>query len=337
MRLRWYVLLAAVFALAASACVKYETTINVNDDGSGFMDVLVAVDAGAFEDLAGLMGGFDFDDEFDDEFDDGFGGGFPSREEICADFRDEMTEVGPGVTVENYDDGTFCGTRIRTEFGPGDDAAATLDSVFGNGDDDLILRQEPDGGWRFELVFDPDEAGLGVDDELPPGFGDDLMRDASISFDVRLPGRPVDHNATEVDGNRFRWELSLTSPQSRLFAVTEPGEPDSGSSAPLPGAGTTDTDDGTAAPTGTTDDGETAAAVGDDDGSNLPLILGIVLAVLALAGVAFLLLRKRGDTALAEAGGPTWDEQRQAWVQYDAGRGGWLVFDDSSQEWRPMS
>ncbi|MCB0996752.1 MAG: hypothetical protein KDB21_16775 [Acidimicrobiales bacterium] len=347
--------IAAIFALLTAGCVKYETTINVNDDGSGFLEMVVAIDAEAVSDLSSMFG----EDLGGEELEDA--GAVPGRDELCADTRLDPADAGPNATVEDYDEGSFCGSRVHVEFGPGDDVAASIADVMGAADTsagEIVLRKEPDGGWRFELDLDLGDAGL--DEEgVPPEMMEGVLGDASITFDVRLPGKPVDHNATSVDGNRFHWDISITDGQGSMFAVTEPGEPDSGSNSPI-------SQDEAASGLG--------GGGGDDGGSSaLWWIVGIVAALAVAGGIAFLVMRNRGSGAApamaagapapgawaapgiatgapdpaggadaggaagAATGGPTWDDQRQAWVQYDAGRGGWLVFDEASQQWSPMT
>ena len=74
-------LIAAIFALLTAGCVKYETTINVNDDGSGFLEMVVAIDAEAVSDLSSMFG----EDLGGGELEDA--GAVPGRDELCADTR----------------------------------------------------------------------------------------------------------------------------------------------------------------------------------------------------------------------------------------------------------
>ncbi|HET8929968.1 MAG TPA: hypothetical protein VFN21_04860, partial [Acidimicrobiales bacterium] len=38
-----------------------------------------------------------------------------------------------------------------------------------------------------------------------------------------------------------------------------------------------------------------------------------------------------------EADKPTWDDARNAYIQYDSERSEWLEYDDTAKEWKPIS
>ena len=41
---------------------------------------------------------------------------------------------------------------------------------------------------------------------------------------MTLPGSPVDHNADEVSGSTFTWDVDLLDPPETLYAETGPAE-----------------------------------------------------------------------------------------------------------------
>ena len=205
----------AVLALGLTACIKADVDVAVNDDGSGRIVVISAIDRDAAEDFAGSFG--------TDDGGDGFDVGDPCQDPV-TDARDS---VPAGVQVEEYDQDGFCGVRLTADFGPGDDVAATLEGLLQGVDDDLTggsgpitLRREGEG-WLFEVVNDT-SAG----EEIPAGFGESLLEGAEIAYRIKLPGRQVEHNADRIEGDgTMVWELDiLGETRDRLFARTEPGE-----------------------------------------------------------------------------------------------------------------
>lgn len=339
------ILLVAALTLVSAACLRTEIDIEVGDDGSLDFGGVIAVDPEAFSQIGGLLG----------EFDDG-GDDIPGRDEICDDFVAEQGlddfPAGPGVeaTIEPYDQDGFCGARfqVRADAASADQALAE----FATGGD-IVLREEPDGGWYFELPL----GDVADADDLAdfPGF-DGFFAEASYVVRVKLPGTQVDHNADEIasDGTMI-WDIDLLNPpQTALFLRTEPGDPITGDADP-----------------------EGGGAAGDDGGSGTVLIIVLVVAVLiAVAAAVWWFSRRKspetpgsaqpvgsdptqpfGFPATTTAAPPAapepdqpavvasptpeqatgrsvWDPARGSYVQWDPTAGRWLVFDDATQQWR---
>lgn len=306
-------------ALLATGCFKVNLDIEVEDDGSGRIEGEFAVNPDQYlEALGPLAEAFaEAGAEAGEEL---------SRESLCASFLEDQDPLPPEVNAETFDEGGFCGQRFSAEFGPGDDVAATIGELFGDDgtdEDEIVLRKEGEN-WRFELPIDAEDLGTeGGDEFFPPEVLDELLGDSEFRVRVQLPGRPLEHNATSVDGNTFTWDLDITNPpQENLFAVTEPGSPGGG-------------------------------------GSNawLWVVLGLV-AVAAVVGLVVFLRRRGpggptpspaaapGATAASPADTtpvpgtapqppqPRWDPERNAWVVEDPTRG-LLIHDQESGEWRP--
>ncbi len=353
MRTRVLLLMAAI-ALIASGCFKAEFTIDVNDDGSGTVEGITALN---FEAVSGLLEGFGEDAGF-------------TEDDICNDF--DTGDLSDLDDTRPYNEDGFCGVQFSSSFTA--DEFSGVAAALGDGSgDDAVLRQEPDGGWFFELQLDAsdfsteDAAGL-------PGF-EDILGDAEYIMRVRLPGRQVDHNG-DINADGFVvWDVDITNPPSSLFVRTEPGERITGSAQ---------------------------VGGGDDGGGNTVVVIIIVVAVLAALGLAaFFLMRNRGgnedppasgiaatvpgggaptmppvdpnapatnaappvdatrqmpvadmpttaDMPQAPApepagatsptpeeatGAPVWDPVRGKYVQWDPNANHWLVFDDATQSW----
>jgi hypothetical protein len=248
-------LLVAALVVVSAGCLRTEIDIDVSDDGSVQYGGVFAIDPEAIGQLEELFG----------ELDEGAEGGegIPGRDQICDEFLteqgfDEMPS-GEGVdaNVEPYDEDGFCGVRFQVTA----DAASANEALAGvGGGQDLILREEPGGGWYFELPLgDLGDAG---DVAEFPGFGD-FFDGASFVVRVKLPGTQIDHNADEIasDGTMI-WNVDLLNPPgTSLFVQTEPGDPITGDADPEGGG------------------------VGDDGGGSNTLLI-VVLVVLALAAIA---------------------------------------------------
>ncbi len=199
---------AALLALVAPGCVKAVSDIEVADDGSGRIDMLFAVQEDA---TSGLFA----------ELDDPGMAAFTSN--VCTDMMPGAGEVPAGATVEPYRADGFCGFRLQAEWGATSDPGAVLRPILVSQDDsvELSLVRGVDGSWNFtyrsdqEAIASGDEAGLAMAEEMFPGF--------SFRLELTLPGRPVSHNATSVDGNTFVWDLGIADPITELRASTEPG------------------------------------------------------------------------------------------------------------------
>lgn len=254
MRTRLLILMAAI-AVIASGCFRANFTVDVNDDGSGTVSGLVAFNPDALGDLAEAFG------------DDTGGVG---DEDLCAQLDAESGIDTDGFEdVRPYNEDGFCGTEFSGTFAPGEFSSAASGLSDGG---DATLRQEPDGGWFFEIPFDDSDVST---EGLPPGF-EDIFDGAEYVVRVRLPGRQVEHNG-EIDPEGFVvWDIDLTNPPSTLFLRTEPGERLTG----------------------------TASVGGDDGGGSGLTVILIVVAVLAALGLAaWFLMRNRGGNDDAPASG----------------------------------
>jgi hypothetical protein len=290
-RLR-YLLAALVVVLVATGCVRSDLTVSVNDDGSGTYSAIVAFNPKAFADLAKTMG----------ETDTGMG------DDPCKELRDSANEnkadLPTGAKIENYADGDFCGVKITAPFKAGENPAEALEEALGGmsgGADglaiglDTFLLEKAGNGWRFEA--EPQNSGSGSSAGTPgadAGMLRSFLKGASSIVRIKLPGRMVekDSNPDAIDGSgTMIWNLNLAGETRTLKARTEPGDPltnktytDAGRDLPaIKGAG--------------------AGSSGDDGGSStLPVVIGVVVVLAAIAG--FVLWRKNKATVAAAGAVP---------------------------------
>lgn len=200
-----------VLMLLATGCFKIEAEISVDDDGSGSVEMLSAIDReGVFSVLE------DFDMPADE---------VGTEAEFCDEFTSEMTPGDDGLpanaTVEDYDQDGFCGATVSYTLDASTDHSQAIEPLFDGGDARLFKQGE---NWIFEANLDLSDLDDGTGD-IPPAMADALFGDASMKFVVDLPGSAIDgqNNATSVDGGRFEWDIDIDDPPARMFAQTAPG------------------------------------------------------------------------------------------------------------------
>jgi hypothetical protein len=209
----WATVGLASAALVLTGCYRVNVSIEVDDDGSGELTMLMAVNPDAFEDVLGPMAeAFGETGEF-------------SRDELCSPeaLSESFGSPTDDMTVEPYDEDGYCGEIRTVRF----DSVDAVDSSMGTVSDDgtFAIMELESGGWRFDAT---DVSASPAEDEVAGEFVDPemmgaLLGQAEFEFAVTLPGRPVDHNATSVDGNTFTWDIDLADPVTELYAETEPG------------------------------------------------------------------------------------------------------------------
>lgn len=209
--LRRLVLLVLASALVAG-CYEADVTIDVEDDGSGEVQTVFAIDAQRLESAAGaLSASLGTEDDLD----------------ICSQLA-EPAELAEGGRAEPYTRDDLCGYRSIEPF----DSPEQLAEVLGGflpaesgvpQPEDVTLERSGDG-WRFEMPIPTDPV---LEENVPPQARRVLgLDDASFTFRVRLPGRAVEHNGDRVRDGFVEWDLDITDlPDEPLLVVTEPGEP----------------------------------------------------------------------------------------------------------------
>ncbi len=204
-------LLSLLVALVASGCFRVHLDVEVNDDGSGRVAGLAALNVKAVEGFAGALAG-----------DQG-------ADELCAQFEEDQGLNDPSIDqAKPYNADGWCGVEFSDTF-----AADEFDQAVSQiATDGAVLRRDGDG-WYFELPLNTDEmSGDLSDGSAFPGFGD-LLGDAEYIVRVKLPGKQVDYNADFIDNQGFAvWEIDITNPPTEPLRLrTEPGETIIGSKA----------------------------------------------------------------------------------------------------------
>ena len=282
--------------LTLTGCLQADFGVTLNDDESGEFAVRMVINREQFAEIEEMFG--DMSGELEEAPQD------PCEELMEDDLSSD--ELPPGAEVEPIDDGEWCGGLVTIPFANLAEFDEVLADFNSSSEDEdagfgTIALTKTDGGYRFDVadVALSDE-GMGLSDdsgemEGMEGFTEmfeQLLDDMRITYDVRLPGAPIDHNADAVEGNRFHWDLEWGDERTELFAQTGPGEPD----------GSADTGDiseeaagGDAGEDSASGDAAQGADSDDDDGSSLTW-LWILLAVVAVAAiVAFVLIKRNKD------------------------------------------
>ena len=204
-RVRALTLLLAVTAFSMVGCIRYELGFVVNADGSGAMNVLMAL-----SDQVTAMTGMTTEDAL------GLGGQPP-----------------PGATVEEYSQDGFTGIQLALPFASLQQLALYLgapqvDSITS----DFEIRPDGQGGWSFATTLAPAAEAAGPQaagaDALPP----ELLQGGWARVRVELPGVPAEHNADRIEGGAFIWDIDFTSSEPRRLMASTTAAGASGAEVP---------------------------------------------------------------------------------------------------------
>ena len=190
-----------------------DVAIDVNEDGSGAIRTVQAVDVGAV--AQGGAGAFE-----------------------PGDLLPERGDLPDNVTASSYRQGGYEGVELRAEFQDLDELDSRLQDIadvrrHGSRRSRRHDRTpRPATPWPGSASAAPSTAGRS---RRRPGRRAELARRprprrrVGLRLQVRLPGRPLlgRNNADEVHGNTFIWELRAADPRDELFAETGPGSPGS--------------------------------------------------------------------------------------------------------------
>lgn len=266
---RWFAAGAALLTL--TGCIRADIGIQLNDDESGTFRVKMLVNREKMLELTGMFGE-------------------EAAEDPCTSLVDDPGDVPDNATVTPVEDGDWCGVDMSMPFSNLDE----LSELTAEFNDESESSEDPspygqvvvtkvDGGYRFEVgdvAMSDDSMGFGDDGLDGEGMGEfaemmeQLLGDMRVTYVVRLPGRPVDHNADSVDGNTFTFDLKFPDARTELYAQTGPGQPDASTNSGGSGAGS------------------------DDGGNSTLWIVLAVVGVAAVAAIAYFVIRSR------RSGGP---------------------------------
>lgn len=211
--------LAALTMLVLGGCFKVDVDITVEQDGSGQAVFITAIDYETIIDMASAMG-----DAEGAAPEDGFSLMPTTKEEICGDTGLSMDGVPENAELDEYDEGGFCGIKATVEFANADELAELLEMFSESGDgttSSVDITQDGDE-WLFEASIETEADGSLLGEDAAGIPIDSLFDSAQFQFHVQLPGEAIEHNADEVDGSRFTWNLDPMQPSQSMMARTGP-------------------------------------------------------------------------------------------------------------------
>ena len=292
-------LLLPLFALLvalSTACIKADMGVSVNDDGSGTITLVEAVDTKAFADAMKQFGG-------------ALGGGSSptSPTDIFSEKDVDKSKLPPGTKVEAYKEGNYQGVKITTPFSKPDEVLSTLNKVsdavsdstvgglgsLGGGSNsrpsggtspgrsptpsrssgssntaadafEKFVIEKTSDGWKFEASAKSVGGGSLGDDAMSQALLGSILKDASVTLTMRLPGKVTQTNADSNSNGTLVWKLPLTSTSSKTFTATTVGS-------------------------------GTSSGGGDDDGFPIIVVIGVVVAVVVIGGLYYMSKQKQAS------------------------------------------
>lgn len=204
--MRRILLAVAALTLALSAC-ELRAEIAINEDGSGTVGMVFAVEPEMLQlfNQSGL--GVD----------------------PFANLRSDLADDPVAWDVEQFTEGRLTGIHATFAFATIDDLLDKMEALDSDQGSDAALKDftiaRQAGGWVFEgRASDPQEELSSGSFPIPL---DQLATMLNIQFRVTLPGRAAEHNADEVTSGRggttFIWKPDLKAQGVELRATTTPG------------------------------------------------------------------------------------------------------------------
>ena len=286
----------AVLAVTLTGCMRVQTDIVLHDDDTMDVQMVMAVEDAAIEELG--MTSDDFLEQMETETGDDF--------------------LAPGTQSESYKQDGYTGYLYSVDDAKLEDFSDEALSFTRDGDEYVVsgTLESSDTGLTDDDLANMESLGMG---------------DPDITFSVEFPGEVTESNG-EIDGNTVTWTYVLGEPlefDARGSAggsgsVVDPSDDATDDATDPSTESTPDSSDSSS------DEPEADSSSSDDEGVNWLLWVGIGVGVLALAGLAtWLILRNRrgggqggpgGPGAYAAAGAPAWGQQQgqpgqQQWGQ----------------------
>ena len=184
--------LAALCAFVLAGCIRLEVTFTVEEDGSGAMEMVVALD----EALLALS------------------------QQSPDDLIGNLDDLPPDATVDLHREDGFVGQVVSVPIPDMEQAAELLGSADELTDAaDFGFVREGDG-WRFTTEIPPlGEALAGENGAVAAGLAAALFEEASFRMRVLLPGDITEHNADRIEDGVLVWDLDWMSMQPRTLSA----------------------------------------------------------------------------------------------------------------------
>ena len=185
-------LLTALCAFVLTGCIRIEMTFTVDEDGSGTVDMVVAVDEALLA----------------------------ASDESAEDMFGEAGDLPPGAVVDAYREDGFVGQRMRVPVADMELAAESLGSTDNMTDAvDFGFVREGDS-WRFTMDVPPLGQELaGENGEFSAGMAAAVVNTAEFRVRVSLPGEVTEHNADRIENGVLVWDLDLMGAERRTLSA----------------------------------------------------------------------------------------------------------------------
>jgi hypothetical protein len=276
----------------STACIRADMGVSVKDDGSGTITLVEAIDTKAFADamkqFGGALGGgttpsnpSDIFNEKDidksklppgstvEKYKDGNFEGVKVTTPFAKpeDVLPTLNKVAD--SIQGLDDlGSLGGntTSRPNTTRPGATPTPQRSSSSGSPSDafDKFSIAKTSDGWKFEATAKATggaASGLGGDDAMTQALMGAILKDASVTFSLRMPGKVTETNADSNKNGELKWNLPLTSTQAKTLSATTVGSGTSGGG-------------------------------GGDDGFPIIIVIGVIVAV-AVIGVLYYMTKKQ--------------------------------------------
>ncbi|MDE2990073.1 MAG: hypothetical protein OXU21_03260 [Chloroflexota bacterium] len=185
-------LLTALCAIVLTGCIRVEMSFTVDEDGSGAVEMVVAVDESLLT----------------------------AADESPDDMLGDVDDLPPGAVVDAYREDGFVGQRITVPVADMELAAESL----GGADDmtdavDFGFVREGDG-WRFTMDAPPlGEELAGENGDFTAGMTAAIVNTAEFRVRVSLPGEITEHNADRIENGVLVWELDFLDTEPRTLSA----------------------------------------------------------------------------------------------------------------------
>lgn len=210
--MRRFIALSMLAVLATGCTIRFDSIVDVEQDGSGTL----AVEVGFDEELRTMM-------------EESGEGGF--------DLTQGASDAPEGWSIDEFTRGEFEGVRVSVAFTDLADLDRRLAELEASAEEDGstpsllrpgILTQEGDT-FRFSMPVEGLEedlsavGGTGEDNPFGEMDVDEMIGQIfQIRFLVTLPGTITSHNADTVEGNTMVWDIGLVDEGRTLSATSEP-------------------------------------------------------------------------------------------------------------------
>lgn len=173
-------LLVVLAAVALTGCMKMDMGVTVHEDGSAEMDAIFGFSRETIQAM-GLT---------EEEF----------QQDLIEDSTSDDLPAGAEMETEPYSDDNFVGAHLKV-------TGISYEDLRDSSEDMPIFVEKDGDAWTFRLPLGS-EGDDGGETEALNALGSQAGSQMDVRISATLPGEPVEHNGTRVDGSTVIWEIS---------------------------------------------------------------------------------------------------------------------------------